>query len=226
MTIKSDKWIMSKCADPQNPLITPFFPQSINVNERGEGIPSYGISSNGYDLRLGRNFKVFKNDGGDGRVYHVEYTRGGTHFTNVIPSTARAIDLRTFDEGDKLYVEINDVDTITLHPGGFMLAHVEEWINVPRDISVVVMGKSTIARTGVIVTVTPLEAGWSGITTLEIANPTRLPVTLYAGDGICQTQFFQSDEECLVSYADRKGKYQNQGKEPVTPRFNVKAITK
>lgn len=225
MPIKSDKWIKRMSCDETSPLISPFISSSVDKNSFGESIPSYGLSSYGYDVRLGRNFKVFKNDGNDDRTYQVVYTRGSTLHCYDIPSTSRIVDLRTFDQGDKLYVEVNDVDSIVLHPGGFMLAHVEEWINVPRNVSVTAMGKSTIARTGAIVTVTPLEAGWSGITTLEISNPTRLPIKFYAGDGICQMQFHESDEDCLVSYADRDGKYQNQGKEAVTPRFNPSDVT-
>lgn len=215
MPIKSDSWIASMCRG-NDPMIEPFVGESVSRNGAVK-IPSYGLSSYGYDVRLGRNFKLFKN-GGDEK-HRVTYYRNGTEFNQGVPQSSRVIDIRSFDAGDPLYVELNDIDSIILHPGGFVLGHTEEYIRVPRDVSVVAMGKSTIARAGIIVTVTPLEAGWEGITTLEITNTTRMPVRLYAGDGICQMQFHQSDEPCMVSYADRGGKYQYQGKEPVTPKL-------
>ena len=169
------------------------------------------------EFTTSKHFKLFKN--GTDENHRVTYYRGGTEFNQGVPQSNRVIDIRSFDNGDPLFVELNDIDSIILHPGGFVLGHTEEYIRVPRDVSVVAMGKSTIARAGIIVTVTPLEAGWEGITTLEITNTTRMPVRLYAGDGICQMQFHQSDEPCMVSYADRGGKYQYQGKEPVTPKL-------
>lgn len=220
MSIKSDKWITRQC-EPGNEkqLIVPFFPKSINTNAKGDKIPSFGLSSYGYDVRLGRNFKLFKTSHDIVEEYNVTYVKNGTEHHNRVPKSSRVVDLRDFDKGDPLFIEIKDADSIVLHPGGFVLAHTEEYICVPRDVSVVAMGKSSVARAGIIVTVTPLEAGWEGITTLEITNTTRLPVRLHAGDGICQMQFHQSDEACDVSYADRGGKYQFQGKEAVTPKF-------
>lgn len=221
MTIKSDKWIRSKCLDVVGckPMIEPFFCESINTDSKGNKIPSFGLSSYGYDVRLGRNFKIFKNSDNNPNDNMVQYFRNGHEFFHSIPRTTRIVDIRNFDVGDPLFLEISDIDSIVLHPGGFLLAHTEEIVRVPRNVSVVCMGKSTIARAALIVTVTPLEAEWEGITTLEITNTSPLPVRLYAGDGICQMQFHESDEECETSYADRGGKYQHQGKEPVTPKF-------
>lgn len=220
MSIKSDKWITRQSAPgTEKPLIAPFTPKSVNTDSKGAKIPSYGLSSYGYDVRLGRNFKLFKTAADNDTEFSVTYIRNGTEHHQRIPKSARVVDLRDFDKGDPLFVELKDIDSLVLHPGGFVLAHCEEYICVPRDVSVVAMGKSSVARAGIIVTVTPLEAGWEGITTLEITNTTRLPVRLHAGDGICQMQFHQSDEACDVSYADRGGKYQFQGKEAVTPIF-------
>ena len=123
------------------------------------------------------------------------------------------IDISKFD--NDCLAEVTDVDSIILPPHSFVLGHSEERIQVPSDVSITCMGKSTIARAGIIVTVTPLEAAWEGFITLEITNTTGIPVKLETGIGITQLQFFQSDEQCEVSYADRGGKYQNQGKEPV-----------
>lgn len=224
MTIKSDKWIKRMCGpELAFPMVEPFYPQSMNTDALGRKIPSYGLSSYGYDMRLGRNFQLFKT--------HQDYVNLGENHevrwldsnncTNmeVVDATTKIIDLHAPDYNPADYcMTVNDADWIDLHPGGFLLAHTEEYTRVPRDVSVVCMGKSTIARLGIIVTVTPLEAGWEGITTLEITNTTRIPVRLYSGWGICQMQFVQSDEDCEISYADRGGKYQFQGKLPVAAK--------
>ncbi len=223
MTIKSDKWIKSKCVNLAEPMIEPFYPDSMSTDSHGRKIPSYGLSSFGYDMRLGRNFKLFKTHTSCNEDHSVTYCTtlpdGQQRVTTVpVDITTKIIDLHKSDykaEIERPYMEFSGVDWIDLHPGGFVLAHTEEYTRVPRDVSVVCMGKSTIARLGIIVTVTPLEAGWEGITTLEITNTTRIPIRLYSGWGICQMQFVQSDEECEVSYADRGGKYQFQGKKPI-----------
>lgn len=194
MTIKSDKWIKRQAL--HNNLITPFFDGSINTNAFGEKIPSYGVSSYGYDIRLGRNFKFFK----DQKVYDQYLTQGKVKLSRCLnPQGAVLYEMNkrredggvvvsdtkehVFENYDKAfidvskfdpdaYTEINDVEAIILPPHSFTLAHSEERIKVPRDVSVVCMGKSTIARTGIIVIVTPLEAEWcfTGDTEVALAN--------------------------------------------------------
>lgn len=236
MTIKSDKWIKEKSLFKD--MIEPFFGESVKINKFGEKIPSYGLSSYGYDVRLGRNFKMFK----DQKIYEDIFQGGkvtARRCYNPFNSfkyemNKRIVDgvitsewlEKEYDNYDKPYIdiskfdndclaEVTDVDSIILPPHSFVLGHSEERIQVPSDVSITCMGKSTIARAGIIVTVTPLEAAWEGFITLEITNTTGIPVKLETGIGITQLQFFQSDEQCEVSYADRGGKYQNQGKEPV-----------
>ncbi len=233
MTIKSDKWLKENSW-----MVQPFHDSSINTNEFGEKIPSFGLSSYGYDVRLGRNFKMFK----DQKIYDRIPTTGSIKVTRCYnPNGSFFYEVNKRFDGEKIVsdfkemvfenydkpfidickfdndclVEVNDVDSIILPPHSFVLGHSEERIQVPPDVSITCMGKSTIARAGIIVTVTPLEAAWEGFITLEITNTTGIPVKLETGIGITQLQFFQSDEQCEVSYADRGGKYQNQGKEPV-----------
>lgn len=156
-----------------------------------EKIISYGQSSFGYDLRLGRKFKIF---------------------TNVNNSI---VDPKRFD--DKSFVDFEG-DVCIIPPNSFVLASSLEKINMPRNLTGVVLGKSTYARCGISTLATPLEGGWSGHVTLEFANTTPLPAMLYAGEGCCQVLFYEG-EQPLVSYADRGGKYMNQPDEPVAPRI-------
>lgn len=235
MSLKSDAWIKSKCLDlPEGvlPMLEPFFPESINTLESGRKIPSYGLSSYGYDVRLGRNFKFFKQQGVVERDHFtgltntkelfpyakfVSYSANGLQ-THPIPVSRSIIDPCDFDES--VIENIPDADFIVMPPLSFCLGVAMDKVRVPRDVSVVCMGKSTIARAGIIVTVTPLEAGWEGYITLEITNTTMLPVRLTAGMGITQLQFFHHQEEqCEVSYADRNGKYQNQPLEAIPARL-------
>lgn len=176
------------------PLIEPFSDRLVNANEKGEKIISYGLSSFGYDLRCGYKFKIF---------------------TNVNSSVADPKELaeRTFVD-----VEVEkDGDFIIIPPNSFCLTYALEKINMPRDLIGVVLGKSTYARVGINCLATPAEAGWSGHLTLEFANTTPLPVKLYAGEGCCQVLFLKG-KDCLTSYLDRNGKYQNQPAEVVLPR--------
>jgi dCTP deaminase len=159
-----------------------------------ERIISYGTSSYGYDLRLGHKVKVF---------------------TNV---NSRVVDPKNFDEMTFVDVELKkDGDAILIPPNSFILGYSLEYLRIPRDIVGVVVGKSTIARTGINCLCTPLEPGWEGHVTLEFANNTPLPAKLYAGEGCCQVMFHQG-EPCETSYADRAGKYQGQGAEPIVPK--------
>ena len=148
-----------------------------------EGVVSYGLSSYGYDLRVADEFKIF---------------------TNVNCST---VDPKQFDE--KSFVTVR-YDAALIPPNSFALARSVEYFKIPRDVLTICVGKSTYARCGIIVNVTPFEPEWEGFVTLEISNTTPLPARVYANEGLCQIIFFQSDEVCETSYADRKGKYQSQ----------------
>lgn len=144
---------------------------------------SYGLTSYGYDVRVDRKFKVF---------------------TNVWGST---VDPKNFDP--KSFVEVED-DVCIIQPNSFALAETVEYFEIPRDVLAVCMGKSTYARCGIIVNVTPLEPEWRGRVTIEISNTTPLPAKIYAGEGIAQILFLRGVAECRTSYADKDGKYQNQ----------------
>ena len=147
------------------------------------GSISYGLSSYGYDIRVAPEFKVF------------------TNVHNLV------VDPKKFDE--RSFVDVKDRDCI-IPPNSFALARTVERFRIPRDVLVLCVGKSTYARCGIIVNVTPLEPTWEGFLTLEISNTTPLPAKIYGGEGIAQLVFFQGDEEPEVTYADRKGKYQGQ----------------
>ena len=147
------------------------------------GVISYGLSSYGYDIRVADEFKIFTN----------------------INSTV--VDPKSFDARN--FVDLT-ADVCIIPPNSFALAKTVEYFRIPRDVLTVCVGKSTYARCGLIVNVTPFEPEWEGYVTLEISNTTPLPAKVYANEGIAQVLFFQSDEQCDVSYADKKGKYQKQ----------------
>jgi len=148
-----------------------------------QGVISYGVSSYGYDLRVSDEFKIF---------------------TNV---NSTIVDPKNFDE--RSFVTVN-ADVAIIPPNSFALARSVEYFKIPRNVLTVCVGKSTYARCGIIVNVTPFEPEWEGFVTLEISNTTPLPAKIYANEGLCQILFFQSDEVCETSYKDRKGKYQAQ----------------
>jgi dCTP deaminase len=148
-----------------------------------EGVISYGLSSYGYDLRVADEFKIF------------------TNVNNAL------VDPKRFDE--KSFVTIQ-TDICIIPPNSFALARSVEYFKIPRSVLTICVGKSTYARCGIIVNVTPFEPEWEGFVTLEISNTTPLPARIYANEGLCQIIFFESDEICETSYADRKGKYQAQ----------------
>ncbi|MFH1416185.1 MAG: dCTP deaminase [Elusimicrobiota bacterium] len=175
--IKSDKWI-KKMAIGYG-MIEPFV-----ESQAGNGIISYGLSSYGYDIRVGDEFKIF------------------TDINSAI------VDPKDFDTGSFVYVKAPE--HILIPPNSFALARTIEYFRIPRDVLCICLGKSTYARCGIIVNVTPFEPEWEGHVTLEISNTTPLPARIYANEGIAQVLFFQSDEACSTSYADRKGKYQGQ----------------
>jgi dCTP deaminase len=148
-----------------------------------ESVISYGLSSYGYDLRVADEFKIF---------------------TNV---NCTVVDPKHFDE--RSFVNMTS-DVCIVPPNSFALARSVEYFKIPRSILTICVGKSTYARCGIIVNVTPFEPEWEGFVTLEISNTTPLPAKIYANEGLCQIIFFESDEICETSYADRKGKYQAQ----------------
>jgi dCTP deaminase len=160
--------------------------QMIAPFEEGQvrnGVISYGLSSYGYDIRVADEFKIF---------------------TNV---NTTIVDPKNFDE--RSFVDFKG-DVCIVPPNSFALARTVEYFRIPRNVMTVCLGKSSYARCGIILNVTPFEPEWEGFATLEISNTTPLPARIYANEGIAQVLFFESDEPCLVSYADKKGKYQAQ----------------
>ena len=155
-----------------------------------EGVVSFGLSSYGYDIRVADEFKIFTN---------INHT---------------VIDPKAFDP--RSFVDVQ-ADVCIIPPNSFALARTIEYFRIPRDVLTLCLGKSTYARCGIIVNVTPFEPEWEGTATLEISNTTPLPAKIYANEGIAQVLFFQSDERCETSYADKKGKYQAQ-REVTLPR--------
>ena len=153
--------------------------------QAAEGMISYGLSSYGYDLRLADEFKIFSPPPG-------------------ITLNPKAIPSAYYREYQGPYCDIP--------ANGYVLGRTVEYLRIPRDVLTLCVGKSTYARTGVLVNVTPFEPEWEGFVTVSIANTTPVPVRIFANEGLCQVLFFQSDEPCEVSYKDRKGKYQAQKK--------------
>jgi dCTP deaminase len=156
-----------------------------------QGVISYDVSSYGYDMRVAREFRIF---------------------TNVLNSV---VDPKAFDP--RSFVEFEG-DVCIVPPNSFALARTIEYFRIPRDVLTVCLGKSTYARCGIIVNVTPFEPEWEGHVTIEISNTTPLPAKIYANEGIAQVLFFQSDEPCEISYGDKKGKYLRQ-QEVTLPRI-------
>ena len=176
MSIKPDTWITRMARDHK--MIEPFVDDQVRA-----GVISYGVSSYGYDVRVGDDFKVF---------------------TNVFNTV---VDPKNFDP--KSFVDIK-ADVCVIPPNSFALASTIEYFRIPRDVLTVCLGKSTYARCGIIVNVTPFEPEWEGYVTLEFSNTTPLPARIYAHEGVAQMLFFESDEVCETSYKDRGGKYQGQ----------------
>jgi len=164
-------------------MIEPFVDGQIKQNEEGRRVVSYGLSSYGYDLRVSDEFKVF---------------------TNVFSAM---VDPKAFDE--RSFVDIQ-TDVCIVPPNSFALARSVEYFRIPRETLTICVGKSTYARCGIIVNVTPFEPEWEGHVTLEISNTTPLPARIYANEGLAQVVFFTADEICETSYADRAGKYMKQ----------------
>ena len=180
MSIKSDNWIIEQAE--KNQLIKPFEKEQIREVDN-EKVISYVVSSYGYDVRCANEFKIFTNT-----------------FSSVV-------DPKNFDE--KSFVDLQDSECI-IPPNSFALARTVEYFKIPRSILTLCLGKSTYARCGIIVNVTPLEPEWEGHVTLEFSNTTNLPAKIYANEGVAQMLFFESDQVCKTSYKDRGGKYQGQ----------------
>ena len=163
-------------------MIEPYVPHQVSSVE-AKPIVSYGTSSYGYDVRCSTEFKIF---------------------TNI---NAAVVDPKAFD--DSSFIEFEG-DVCTIPPNSFVLARTIEYFRIPRNVLTICVGKSTYARCGIIVNVTPFEPEWEGYVTLEFSNTTPLPAKIYANEGVAQVIFFESEEECEISYKDRKGKYQGQ----------------
>jgi len=163
-------------------MIEPYVPHQI-ASVEGKRIVSYGTSSYGYDVRCSTEFKIF---------------------TNI---NAAVVDPKAFD--DSSFIEFQG-DVCIIPPNSFVLARTIEYFRIPRNVLTICVGKSTYARCGIIVNVTPFEPEWEGYVTLEFSNTTPLPAKIYANEGVAQVIFFESEEECEISYKDRKGKYQGQ----------------
>jgi len=181
VSIKSDRWIRQMAAEQG--MIEPFEPVQVRQTAAGTRCISFGTSSYGYDVRCARDFKIF---------------------TNI---NSAIVDPKHFDESS--FVDISG-DVCIIPPNSFALARTVEYFRIPRNVLTICLGKSTYARCGIIVNVTPLEPEWEGHVTLEFSNTTPLPARIYANEGVAQFLFFESDEVCEQSYADRAGKYQGQ----------------
>ena len=175
MGLKSDKWIREKSLNEN--MIEPFCEEQVGT------VVSYGVSSYGYDIRVGNEFKIF---------------------TNV---SSTVVDPKNFDE--KNVVDFTG-DTCIVPPNSFALARTVEYFKIPKNVLAICLGKSTYARCGIIVNVTPFEPEFEGHITIEISNTTPLPAKIYANEGIAQVLFLEGDEQCETTYKDKKGKYQGQ----------------
>ena len=176
MGLKSDRWIREKSLNEN--MIKPFCEEQV-----GTDVVSYGVSSYGYDIRVGNEFKIF---------------------TNV---SSTVVDPKNFDE--KNVVDFIG-ETCIVPPNSFALARTVEYFKIPKNVLAICLGKSTYARCGIIVNVTPFEPEFEGHITIEISNTTPLPAKIYANEGIAQVLFLEGDKQCETTYKDKKGKYQGQ----------------
>ncbi len=177
MSLKNDSWIREMSL--KHKMIEPFIDGQIQ-----KGVISYGLSSYGYDFRIGEDFKVFTN------IYN------------------QVVDPKNFSSSS--FVKMRCDDYCVIPPNSFALARSVEWFIIPRKVLTICLGKSTYARCGIVFNVTPLEPEWEGYITVEISNTAPTPAKIYANEGVAQVLFFEADEECEISYADKKGKYQKQ----------------
>lgn len=180
MSIKADRWIREMAT--KHGMIEPYADSQVRMQD-DKRIISYGTSSYGYDVRCADEFKIF---------------------TNI---NSAVVDPKSFDENS--FVDVKS-DVCIIPPNSFALARTVEYFRIPRSVLTICLGKSTYARCGIIVNVTPLEPEWEGHVTLEFSNTTTLPAKIYANEGVAQMLFLESDEICETSYLDRGGKYQGQ----------------
>lgn len=180
MTVKSDRWIRKMVLEQG--MIEPYAERQVRETS-GVRVISYGTSSYGYDIRCADEFKIF---------------------TNI---NSAVVDPKNFDEASFVDIKSN---VCIIPPNSFALARTVEYFRIPRNVLTICLGKSTYARCGIIVNVTPLEPEWEGHVTLEFSNTTPLPAKIYANEGVAQVIFFESDEVCETSYRDRMGKYMGQ----------------
>ncbi len=180
MSIMSDKWITKMALEHK--MIEPFEPRQMRKGDK-ENVISYGVSSYGYDIRVADEYKIF------------------TNINNTV------IDPKKFDPNS--FVTFKG-DVCIVPPNSFALARTVEYFRIPRNVLTICLGKSTYARCGIIVNVTPFEPEWEGIVTLEISNTTPLPAKIYSNEGIAQVLFLEGNEPCEVSYKDKNGKYLRQ----------------
>ncbi len=181
MSLQSDRWIKEMAEECG--MIEPFVTEQVRYNELGNKVISYGLSSYGYDLRVSDEFMVF---------------------TNVYNSL---VDPKNFSKDSFVSIKANEC---IIPPNSFALARSVEYFRIPNNVLTMCIGKSTYARCGIIVNVTPFEPGWEGYVTLEISNTTPLPAKIYANEGLAQVVFLKGEEVCMTSYADRGGKYMQQ----------------
>jgi len=181
MSIKEDQWIRHMAQEYQ--MIEPFIDGQVRATPSGDKVVSFGLSSYGYDIQVSNEFKVF---------------------TNVYNSI---VDPKNFTEDAFVDIIANEC---VIPPNSFALARSIEYFRIPRNVLTICLGKSTYARCGIIVNVTPFEPEWEGHVTIEISNTTPLPAKIYANEGIAQVIFFEAANSCATSYAERGGKYQKQ----------------
>jgi dCTP deaminase len=207
MSVLSDKTIRRLSEESKTPMIQPFFGRSVKTLN-GQKVASYGLSTGGYDIRAAREFKVFK------PIKYSLWERLKFLFTGK-PKPVNPLSYKEITED--MFDSVNG-DFVVVPPGGFLLARSMEYVNMPRDVLALCIGKSTIARAGWNCLCTPIEPEWDGYITLEFQNTTDRPNIFYAGEGCLQLVFMRLDKEPETSYLDRGGKYNNQAASIVLPR--------
>ena len=213
MGLKPDHWIRKMALEQR--MIEPFVDGQVR-----DGVISYGLSSYGYDIRVADEFKIFQPEITASKLSGVQYIlsqvwpylahrrdAASRALAELKSSKSIVVDPKAFDADS--FADFKG-ETCIIPPNSFVLGRTVEYFRVPRSVLTVCVGKSSYARCGIIVNVTPFEPEWEGYVTIEISNTTPLPAKIYGGEGIAQVIFFEADEECDTSYAERKGKYQHQ----------------
>ena len=208
--VKNDKWIKKMALEHK--IIEPFEAEQVKKVDGG-GVISFGTSSYGYDMRLSDEFMVMKTAAqqlGSSAARQRQNDIASSCRTSELPNFRAAEVLDPKQSAESLFEPVKVKDYIVVPPNSIVLGKTIEYFRIPRDVVTIAFGKSTYARCGIFVNVTPFEPEWEGYVTLSIANTTSSPVKVYANEGIAQVLFLGADEVCEVSYADRKGKYQAQ----------------